>query len=688
MKNLLLCIMLCFGLDAAAQIAVNDDGSAPHNSAMLDVKSTEKGLLPPRMNNSQMNAIVNPASGLLVFCTDCGAGGTGSMAMFMNGIWYLLNVTCLNPTAPVAGTHVPSPTQIIWNWNAVPGATGYKWNTTNDYATATDMAASTTKTETGLTCSTAYTRYIWAYNGCGNSTVLILNQATTLCPVICGQPLTDTRDGKTYNTVAIGTQCWFAQNLNIGTKVPSGTNQTNNSIIEKYCYDDNDANCNTYGGLYQWDEAMQYSTIAGVEGICPSGWHFPGDNDWTTLTIYLGGVSIAGGKMKETGTSHWSVPNAGANNSSGFTSLPGGYKTSSNGYLALTSWSFMWSSSQYDATRANHLDLYTEDASTHQSYDDKTSGISIRCVSDTPLISAIPTITTSSVTSIAQTTATSGGNITSDGGATVTARGICWSTSSTPTTANNLSFDGSGNGAFVSNLTGLVPNTLYYVRAYATNSAGTAYGNEISFTTLPLAFTCGSSITVNHIAGAVAPVNKTVTYGTVTNIPGETSKCWITSNLGADHQATAVSDATEPSAGWYWQFNHKQGFKHDGTTRTPNTTWISFFNENSNWIAANDPCALELGNGWRIPTNTELTNVDASGNWTTWTGPYNSGLKLHAAGYLYSDGTLQTRGSSGDYWSNVQVGGLNGWTLYFENGYSDMNYLNKYFAFSLRCIKD
>jgi hypothetical protein len=96
----------------------------------------------------------------------------------------------------------------------------------------------------------------------------------------------------------------------------------------------------------------------------------------------------------------------------------------------------------------------------------------------------------------------------------------------------------------------------------------------------------------------VAPVNKTVTYGTVTNIPGETSKCWITSNLGADHQATSKDDATEPSAGWYWQFNKKQGYKvTNNNTRTPNTPWIHPINENSDWTAAKDPCTLEMGNG-------------------------------------------------------------------------------------------
>ena len=132
-------------------------------------------------------------------------------------------------------------------------------------------------------------------------------------------------------------------------------------------------------------------------------------------------------------------------------------------------------------------------------------------------------------------------------------------------------------------------------------------------------FNCGGPFTITHLAaGGVAPVNKVVTYGTITNIPGELSKCWITSNLGADHQATAVDDATEASAGWYWQFDHKQGYKHDGSTRTPNTGWICSIDETSDWIAGYDPCALELGTSWRLPTYTEWNNVDASGNWTNW----------------------------------------------------------------------
>ena len=86
--------------------------------------------------------------------------------------------------------------------------------------------------------------------------------------------------GKIYNTVQIGDQCWFKENLDVGTMIISDSNhtgfqQTDNNVIEKYCYGNDEANCNAYGGLYEWTEAMQYVTTEGTQGICPSGWHIP-----------------------------------------------------------------------------------------------------------------------------------------------------------------------------------------------------------------------------------------------------------------------------------------------------------------------------------------------------------------------------------------------------------------------------
>jgi hypothetical protein len=199
-------------------------------------------------------------------------------------------------------------------------------------------------------------------------------------------------------------------------------------------------------------------------------------------------------------------------------------------------------------------------------------------------------------------------------------------------------------------------------------------------------FPCGIAFTVNHIAGVVAPCNKTVTYATRNGIPGEPLKCWITSNLGAARQATSETDTAEAAAGWYWQFNRKQGYKYSGTVRTPNTPWISSIGENSDWVAANDPCSLELGNPWRIPTASELTNLyNGVGYPGTW-----SWLNIHAAGRLeYNSGVLIDRGIDSDYWSSSQEMLNQSFARFLKPWASPgMFYTFKSYGFSIRCLRD
>ena len=198
----------------------------------------------------------------------------------------------------------------------------------------------------------------------------------------CGMKMTDSRDGKMYNTVQIGTQCWMAQNLNIGIRINGSQDQTNNQIIEKYCYNDLESNCDVYGGLYQWNEAMQYSTNAGTKGICPTGWHLPTDGEWTTLTTYLGGASVAGGKMKETGTVHWLTPNMGATNNSGFTALPGGYENAGLGFTELTNSTDFWSSSQGGPNGPWYRVLDDLSENVYRYSNDIYYGFSGRCLKD------------------------------------------------------------------------------------------------------------------------------------------------------------------------------------------------------------------------------------------------------------------------------------------------------------------
>lgn len=198
---------------------------------------------------------------------------------------------------------------------------------------------------------------------------------------------TVTFGGQTYHTVLIGTQCWFRENLNIGTRINGSQNQTNNGITEKYCYNNDETNCSIYGGLYQWDEMMQYVTIAGVQGICPTGWHIPEDAEWTTLTTYLGGKSVAGGMMKTTGTIQsgtglWNSPNTVATNESGFSAVPAGYRSTDGSFDVLGDDGLWWGSTEGSTSYAWYWFVYYSNGNVSSYYDNQYYGFSVRCLRD------------------------------------------------------------------------------------------------------------------------------------------------------------------------------------------------------------------------------------------------------------------------------------------------------------------
>ncbi|RLD57298.1 MAG: hypothetical protein DRJ05_09935 [Bacteroidetes bacterium] len=184
-------------------------------------------------------------------------------------------------------------------------------------------------------------------------------------------------DGNVYNTILIGDQCWFKENLNVGTMINGSNDPSNNGIIEKFCHFDDPNKCITYGGLYQWHEMMNYTWGAGRQGICPVGWHIPTQDEWTILADFLGGTSVAGGKMKEVGTTHWTSPNS-ATNESGFTALPGGSR-SPQGFAPSGLQGFWWESNNDDSKWAIY---HSGTGFSHQTnyYDDK--GYSVRCLRD------------------------------------------------------------------------------------------------------------------------------------------------------------------------------------------------------------------------------------------------------------------------------------------------------------------
>jgi uncharacterized protein (TIGR02145 family) len=165
-----------------------------------------------------------------------------------------------------------------------------------------------------------------------------------------GDSLLDSRDGQKYATIFIGTQCWMAENLNIGTRINGNMNQTNNSIIEKYAYADDDSNADMYGGLYQWDEAMQYSTTEGMRGICPDGWHLPTDTEWKALEMALGVSPSQADTDGWHGTDQGTLLKAGG--TSGFQALFAGERISSVTFYGLDSIACFWSSTQRIGSQA------------------------------------------------------------------------------------------------------------------------------------------------------------------------------------------------------------------------------------------------------------------------------------------------------------------------------------------------
>jgi uncharacterized protein (TIGR02145 family) len=338
------------------------------------------------------------------------------------------------------------------------------------------------------------------------------------CP---GTPSVTDIDGNLYHTVQIGNQCWTQSNLKVskyrnGDNIPTGLSNTawQNTTAGAYgIYNNNPVNDGLYGKLYN------HYAVMDTRGLCPTGWHVPTDGEWNLLVKYLDSnadtvcnhlcsqSSVAGGAMKSTATQPtpggWVSPNTGATNSSGFSAVPGGLRDDFGEFSDVGLVGVWWSSSLSGSDAGDRILNYSNGSiGRHNSYRDL--GFSVRCLRD-----VTPTVSTTIVSGTNATSATTGGDVTQDGGAPVTARGVAYGTSSSPSTSGSITNDGTGMGVFTSTLTGLNPSTTYYVRAYATNSVGTAYGNEVTFTT-PLL-----SIGMSYAGGIVFDLDSSGQHGLV-----------------------------------------------------------------------------------------------------------------------------------------------------------------------------
>ena len=443
-------------------------------------------------------------------------------------------VTGISATVATTGGHVTA------DGGAAVTGRGVAYGTTAGPTTAGTITSDGTgmgifsSQLSGLTGSTQYYVRAYATNAVGTAYGSEVTFATTFFgPQACpGNPIMTDVDGNNYNTVQIGTQCWTQSNLKVskyrnGAAIPTGlTNSTwASTTAGAYAVYNNDpANDGLYGKLYN------YHTVTDSRGLCPTGWHVPTDGDWTNLATTLGGSSVAGVALKSTASQPtpggWIAPNTGANNSSGFTAMPGGYRITGGLFYSLGYTGAWWSSSLSGSVA--YRNLSNNSGAMSFGYNPPSEGYSVRCLWDS-VIRIVPTVTTALVSEVTSNSFTAGGDVTSEGGTAVTARGVAYGTTASPTIAGTTTSNGTGTGAFSSQLSGLTATTQYYVRAYATNTAGTAYGAQVNFTT-----------------SANQP---TVTTAAVTDISatGATTGGNVTSDGGAAVTARGVAYGTTAS---------------------------------------------------------------------------------------------------------------------------------------------
>jgi uncharacterized protein (TIGR02145 family) len=230
------------------------------------------------------------------------------------------------------------------------------------------------------------TDYYWkivAKDNHSNSTTGAIWKFTTVTDVVMNVPCpgmpTVVYEYITYNTVLIGTQCWLKENLNVGIMIPGTQEQINNvpaNYIEKYCYDDNPTNCTTYGGLYQWNEAMQYVTTEETRGICPPGWHIPTKVEFETLAYV---VNWDGNALKR---EYQGSGGGQGTNTSGFSAFLAGLRDIDSTFTMLNYYGTFWGSTEYDMQWKYFLQLYYGDSSSNIGNTNKEAGFSVRCVKD------------------------------------------------------------------------------------------------------------------------------------------------------------------------------------------------------------------------------------------------------------------------------------------------------------------
>lgn len=511
------------------------------------------------------------------------------------------------------------------------------------------------------------------------------------------------KDTNNYHVVKIGDQSWMEENLKTtkyrdGTSIPLVLNnmEWSNLTTPSYSWYSNSKESfkDPYGAIYN-------GYTIGTGKLCPIGWHVPTVDEWGSMIDYLmindfayhgEPGAIAKSLASKTG---WNVPqptlnhgyllpvpdgvvgkDAQYNNSTGFNGMPGGMRNP-DGTFSGIGYVGVWNTASGTSSMWD-FSMYNKGSIIQQGDDYRPAGFSIRCIKGET--KTLPNLITTNAYDITQTTATSGATAAGVGESPVTSRGVCWNTSGSnyPTIEDNKTIDGTGTETFTSLMTGLIPGTLYYIRAYAINSDGIAYGTLQEFST------------------KIADID-----GNIYNTVSINDKIWIVENLKTTryNDGTTIPLVTDNAA---WSTLATPGYCY---YNNDDITYKSTYGGLYNWFAVSTGklCPID----WHVPSDAEWTaftdfmagEIVAGGrlkeigtaHWLTPnTGATNeNGFTALPGGSRDNNGNFNNIGQDGNWWSSSENDANSSWyrNMNFNVSSIDRNYYSKANGLSVRCIK-